>query len=191
MLNERRCPVSEERQFFLYQFLVIINTFRPIPSNIIPNAAENIVCRTSENNERVNISDLRNVLCLTNMPRDAVQDKNVALRESHPVQKQREDLFCQGEVLVFKQEATLKNAMDELELRRRVSSRPYFARYDIAKFRSEIEVMALTSEQAVVRQSITERALPDPGWAEEKDGVNRVCVKNFHNDWVKRHGARS
>jgi hypothetical protein len=134
MLNERRSPGQEDRQFFFYQFLVIINTFHPIPSNIIPNAAENIVCRTSENNERVNISDLRNVLCLTNVARDAVQDKNVALRESHPVQEQREDLFCQGEVLVFKQEATIENAMDELELRLRVSSRPYPARYDIAKF---------------------------------------------------------
>jgi len=83
----------EDQELFLYQVFSIIKPRNSVPSHIIPDAAENIFCRTIQNNKRMNISNGRDVLCLSCMPWYAVQHEHVALREINTVQKQSDDLF--------------------------------------------------------------------------------------------------
>jgi len=58
---------------------------------------------------------------------DPVQDEYLVLREPNPVQIQGDDLYCKGKVLVLEQETALKNAVNKVELRGRVCSRPLAA----------------------------------------------------------------
>ena len=60
--------------------------------------------------------DLLDVLCLREVPRDPIQNEEVALREALLFKKKRDDLLREREMFVLEQEAAFKNAVDEVEL---------------------------------------------------------------------------
>ena len=90
-------------------------------------------------------------------------------REPQPVKIQGYDLFSQGEMLVFEQEAALENTVNEFEFLVRIATRPVRAGNSISKFRTEIEVMTPASEHAPPRNDFTEGTLADAGGAEQED----------------------
>ncbi len=113
-----------------------------------------------------------NIFCLPLMTRDAVQDEHIIFREPNTDEKQGYDLFSQEKVLILEQQASLKNAVNEIELLLRIGNGTVRAGNGISQFRSEIEVKTPASEQALQRNGVTERALADTGRAEEEDRVN-------------------
>jgi accessory colonization factor AcfC len=101
--------------------------------------------------------------------RNTVKDEHIVCRKANPVKIQGYDLFREGEVLVFEQEAELKNTVNEVELLFRIGSRPVPAGNSISQFRPEIKVMTPASEHALPSNDITERTLADAGGAEKED----------------------
>jgi hypothetical protein len=101
--------------------------------------------------------------------RNTVKDEHVLFREPNPVKIQGYDLFSQEEVLVFEQEAELKNTVNEVELLFRIDSRPVLAGNSISQFRPEIEVMTPASEHALPRNDITKGTFAHAGGAEKED----------------------
>jgi hypothetical protein len=120
VLDERRGPLPEDREFFLDQFFAIVCTLRSVPSHVVPDAAKDLFRGAIQNNKRVNSGDRGDVFCLARVPRDAVQDEYVSLHEAGAVEEQPDDLFRKGKALVFEQEAPIEYAMDESELCLRV-----------------------------------------------------------------------
>jgi hypothetical protein len=111
----------------------------------------------------------RNVSRLSRVTRNAVKDEHIVFRKPTPVKVQGYDLFSQGEMLVFEQEAALKNTVNEVEFLFRIGGRPVHAENSISQFRPEIEVMTPASEHAPSRNQITKGTLADAGGAEKED----------------------
>jgi len=72
VLDERGGPLAVNYEFFLYQFFIVIYTFRPVSTHVVSDAAVNVLRRAIENNKRMNGSDSRDVQSLTRVTRDAV-----------------------------------------------------------------------------------------------------------------------
>jgi hypothetical protein len=66
--------------------------------------------------------------------------------------------------------------MNEIEFLFRIGSRSVQTRNNAAQLRPEIEVMTPASEQAILRNDITEGALANTGRADEQDRVNGESV---------------
>ncbi len=117
MINERFCPLSVNREFFVYQHFVIIRANGTIPSHIAVNPAENDGCGTIQHTERLNIGYRCHIVRLARMPGNSVQNEHitVAATKSGSIQKQGNDFYCKRKVLVLEQEALFENAMDEIE----------------------------------------------------------------------------
>jgi hypothetical protein len=128
-----------------------------------------IICGTIQNDKRMNPCYGCNIFRLPSVTRDAIQDKHIVFREPNTVQIQGDDLFSEGEMFILEQEAVLKNAVNEIELLLHIGNGPVHAGNSISQFRPEIEVMTPASEQALLRNDVTERALADSGRAEEED----------------------
>ncbi len=116
MIDERRCSFPENRQFFLDQFQVVIDSLCSVPPDIILNTTNNIIWRTVQNNNCVDLGNCCDIPSLPPVTRYPIQDEHIALGESDPVQIQGYDLFREGEVLVLEQEAELENDVNEIEL---------------------------------------------------------------------------
>lgn len=80
-------------------------------------------------------------------------------------------------MLVLEQEAALKDTVNEIELLIRIEDRPVLTGNSASQFGSEIEVMTPTSEQAMLRNDVTERTLTGASRAEEEDRVYRERVR--------------
>ncbi len=116
MIDKRRCSLPENRKFFLNQFFVVIDSRCSIPPDIILNSTNNIIWRTVQNNNCVDLGNCCDVASLPSVTRYSIQHEHIAFREPDPVQIQGNDLFSEGEVLVLEQEAELENTVNEIEL---------------------------------------------------------------------------
>ena len=116
MIDKRRCSLAENRKFFLDQFFVVIDSRCSVPPDIILNTTNNIIWRTVQNNNCVDLGNCCEIPSLPPVTRYSIQDEHIALREPDPVQIQGDDLFSEGEVLVLEQEAELENTVNKIEL---------------------------------------------------------------------------
>jgi hypothetical protein len=172
MVHQRCCSLTEDHEFFLYQFPVIIDALRPVSAHILFDPKKNIVNRTIEHDERVDRCEPGHVLRLPGMARDAVQDEQLVLRKGHSLQEKPEDLFCQGKVLIFEKKTALENAMDKRELVGRIIRGAFLCGHSAAELRSEIEMMTPSAEQPLNSNGIAQRAFADAGGAQEEDGID-------------------
>lgn len=116
MLDKRSCSLAENRKFFLDQFFVVIDSRCSVPPDIILNTTNNIIWRTVQNNNCVDLGNCCDISSLPPVTRYSIQDEHIALREPDPVQIQGNDLFSEGEVLVLEQEAELEDTVNKIEL---------------------------------------------------------------------------
>jgi len=75
VLDKRGSPFPVNHKFFLYQFFIVINTFRPVSTHVVSDAAVNVLSRAIENNKRMNNSDPRDVLSLPRMTGYSIQNE--------------------------------------------------------------------------------------------------------------------
>ncbi len=116
MIGERRGPLPEDEQFFLDQSIGVISPFLPISSDIAVNPVLNNLCRTIKNNQRMNAGKSLDVSGLALVAGNTIQNKYVAPQKAGPLEEQGDNLFGEGEVLIFEQEAAFKHTVDEIEL---------------------------------------------------------------------------
>jgi len=113
------------------------------------------------------------VLCLADMARDAVQNKNVTGGKTRALEKERNDLSGKDKVLVLEQESAIKNTAHKSKFRIGIAGRRSVGVRNGAELRTEIEMIGTTAKESAASDSITKRTFSSARRTKEKDRVNR------------------
>ncbi len=183
MFDKRSGPLSEDVELVLNQCFRIITPLGSVPSGIILNPSHHRIRGTVQNAHCMHAEQVCTIAGLAGMPRKSIQYKQFLPREYDSGKKERDDLFRQDKMFVLQQQTLFKNTADVIKLLRRICSRAVAEGYNAAKLRSEVQMMASSSEKTVLRNSITKRALARARRAEKQD---RIC----RNPVVYGYGIR-
>jgi len=116
VIDKRPCPFLKDRKLLSHEFRVVVEAALSVPAGILPQPATDRVGIAIKNYQSMDRSYRINILSLTGMPRNAVQDEHVPGRETGPVDRAGNDFPGQEKVLVLKQSAMFKDVLDERAL---------------------------------------------------------------------------
>jgi hypothetical protein len=114
MIDKWCSSFAENDEFLLDQLTMIIGSSSPVSARIFLNPAIDILGRTIQDYQRVDMCDRRDVSRLTIMARDSIQDKEVVLQKADTIKEQGNNLSGDREMLILKQESALEHAMNKV-----------------------------------------------------------------------------